>query len=93
MKVEVVTPEDYMGDIIGDLNSVAASSRHGPTRQRTGRQCNGAAGQHVRLRQHAALDEPGSCAIHDAFDHYAEVPQRWPMRCREDWLAVTANLE
>ena len=21
MKVEVVTPEDYMGDIIGDLNS------------------------------------------------------------------------
>jgi elongation factor G len=21
MKVEVVTPEDYMGDVIGDLNS------------------------------------------------------------------------
>ena len=26
MKVEVVTPEEYMGDVIGDLNSRRGSS-------------------------------------------------------------------
>ena len=31
MKVEVVTPEDYLGDVIGDLNCGAARSR-APTR-------------------------------------------------------------
>ena len=29
MKVEVVTPEDYLGSVIGDLNSVAARCRPG----------------------------------------------------------------
>ena len=28
MKVEVVTPEDYLGSVIGDLNSVVARCRH-----------------------------------------------------------------
>ena len=33
MKVEVVTPEEYMGDVIGDLNSGAARyQRHGAER-------------------------------------------------------------
>ena len=27
MRVEVVTPEDYMGDVIGDLNSRRGRSR------------------------------------------------------------------
>ncbi len=36
MKVEVVTPEDYLGDVIGDLNSVVARSR-APTRAATRR--------------------------------------------------------
>jgi elongation factor G len=33
MKVEVVTPEDYLGDVIGDLNS-----RRGQIQGRTARQ-------------------------------------------------------
>ena len=65
MKVEVVTPEDYMGDCIGDLNSrrgqilgmdargnAQVIERHGP------------AGEHVRLREHAAVDDPGTCGLH-----------------------------
>ena len=27
MKVEVTTPEDYMGDVIGDINSIVAASK------------------------------------------------------------------
>ena len=57
MKVEVVTPEDYVGDVIGDLNS---PSRPDPGHRKRavspGRQRDGAARQHVRLRQQAALD-------------------------------------
>ena len=34
MRVEVVTPEDYMGDVIGDLNS-----RRGQIGSRTKRKC------------------------------------------------------
>ncbi len=41
--------------------------RHGQPRQRPRRQRDGAARQHVRLRQHVALDEPGPGAVHDAF--------------------------
>ena len=41
--------------------------RHGSARQRPGHRRDGAARQHVRLRQHAALDEPGPRAVHDAF--------------------------
>ena len=60
MKVEVVTPEDYMGDVIGDLNSRRGQiQRHGQPRQRARHPGDGAAREHVRLRQHAALDEPG----------------------------------
>ena len=66
MKVEVVTPEDYMGDVIGDLNrrrgqiqgmedTPAGQDRHGRS----------AAGGDVRLRDHRALDEPGSRHVHD----------------------------
>ena len=67
MRVEVVTPEEYMGDVIGDLNS-----RRG---QITGMDQRGNAqvidalvplADDVRLRQHAALDEPGPRAVHDA---------------------------
>ena len=56
MKVEVVTPEEYMGDVIGDLNSPARPDPGpGHARQRAGHQRDGAAGQHVRLREHPAL--------------------------------------
>ncbi len=68
MKVEVVTPRDYMGDVIGDLNSRRGQHhRPGSARQCRGDQRDGAARQYVRLRQHPALDEPGARAVHDAF--------------------------
>ena len=57
MKVEVVTPEDYVGDVIGDLNSRRGqiqgqeSPRH---RRRDQRQR--AAGEHVQVRGQPALD-------------------------------------
>jgi elongation factor G len=38
MKVEVVTPEEYLGDVIGDLNSRRGRSRAGQPRQRAGHQ-------------------------------------------------------
>ena len=44
MRVEVVTPEDYMGDVIGDLNVPAGQGRgHGAARQRAGGARAGAA--------------------------------------------------
>ena len=55
MKVEVVTPDEYLGDVIGDLNSRRGQIQGTETaRQRPGRHRLRAAGQHVRLRQHPA---------------------------------------
>ena len=54
MEVEVVTPEDYMGDVIGDLNR-----RRGQIQGmddiagRQGHHGRGAAGGDVRLLDHA----------------------------------------
>ena len=46
----------------------AARADPGPghARQRGRHQCDGAARQHVRIRQHLALDEPGACDVHHA---------------------------
>ena len=50
MSVEVVTPEDYMGDVIGDLNSRHGARRwHGPAGQQPGGPCPRAALRDVRL--------------------------------------------
>ena len=60
MKIEVVVPEQYMGDVIGDLNS-----RRGrilgmsPARQRAGHRRRGSARDDVRLRDRPAVDDPG----------------------------------
>ena len=68
MRVEVVTPEDYMGDIYRRPEQPARTDRqHGQPRQCARHQRDGAAGQHVRLRQHPALHEPGPRPVHDAF--------------------------
>ncbi len=40
---------------------------HGQPRQRARHHRDGAAREHVRLRQHPALDEPGPRPVHDAF--------------------------
>ncbi len=67
MAVEVVTPEDYMGDVIGDL-----SSRRGRVE---GMEQRGNAqvvrsqvplGGDVRLRYRPPLAHPGSSDVHDA---------------------------
>jgi elongation factor G len=60
MKVEVVTPEDYMGDVIGDLNRRRGmiqgmdDTPSGKVRHR-----RGAAVRDVRLRDRSALDDQG----------------------------------
>ena len=51
MKVEVVTPEDYLGDVIGDLNSRRGQIQGTDSRGNApGRRGDGAACQYVRLR-------------------------------------------
>ncbi len=64
MKVEVVTPEDYMGDVIGDLNRAAARSmsmEDTPAGKNvTGKRAVG----DVSVRDHGALDEPGPRHLH-----------------------------
>ena len=60
MKVEVTTPEDYTGFRDG-RPALPSRSGAGPghARQRGGHQRDGAARQHVRLRQRAALGDAG----------------------------------
>jgi len=62
MAVEVVTPEEYMGDVIGDLNSSPwPDRRHGAARQRARSfKRPGAARRDVRLRRRPAVEDPGS---------------------------------
>ena len=67
MKVEVLTPDEYMGDVIGDLNSrrgqIQGTETQGNAQVVTALR---AAGQHVRLHQHAALVLTGPRLVHDA---------------------------
>jgi elongation factor G len=76
MKVEVVTPEDYIGDVMGDLSRVAACCRAWTTALGQGHQRDGAAGRDVRLRDHAAFDVQGRATFTMEFDHYAEAPKQ-----------------
>ena len=67
MEVEVVTPEDYMGDVIGDL-----SSRRGQVEGMEQRGTShvvrrpSAARRDVRLRYRPSFAHPGSRDVHDA---------------------------
>ena len=65
--VEVVTPEEFMGDVIGDLNRrrghVSGMEQRGNA-QVDHRSC--AAGRDVRLRDRRAFDDPGPRDLHDA---------------------------
>ena len=90
MKVEVVTPEEYSGDVIGDLNR-----RRG---QITGMD-DGAVGQgdhrrraavgDVRLRDHRALDEPGPRDLHDGV---RQVRRSAAEHCRRHHQASNSRL-
>ncbi len=51
MAVEVRTPEEYMGDVIGDLNSRRARSSRWKTLPRQGRACQRPAVRDVRLHR------------------------------------------
>ena len=67
MRVEVVTPEDYMGDVIGDLSVTPRQGRrHGAAGQQPGGPGDRAAVRHVRLRYRPAFAHPGSGDVHDA---------------------------
>ena len=76
MKVEVVTPEDYMGDIIGDLNS-----RRGHV-QDVGQRSNARlieamvplANMFGYVNTLRSMSQ-GRAQFHMEFDHYEAVPQ------------------
>ena len=66
MAVEVETPEDYMGNVMGDLSSRRGRSRAWTTcRRRQDHQGRGAAGGDVRLLDHPALAHAGPRHLHD----------------------------
>ena len=67
MAVEVVTPEDYMGDVIGDLSSRRGSVEGMEQRGNVARRPrSSASGRDVRLRYRPPLAHPGSRDVHDA---------------------------
>src|SRR5690606_5638037 len=76
MKVEVVTPEDYMGDVIGDLNS-----RRGQIQGTESRGVAAVVNAMVPLANMFGYVNSlrsmsqGRAQYSMVFDHYAEVPQ------------------
>ena len=50
MKVEVVTPEEYMGDVIGDLNSRRGQVQEMSTRGNANGGCYGSFSEYVWIR-------------------------------------------
>ena len=67
MKVEVICPEEYTGNVIGDLTSRRGQvTGPGEPRQRHRHRRDGAAGEHVRLHQHLAVNVLGPGELHDA---------------------------
>ena len=67
MSVEVVTPEDFLGDVIGDLSRRRGKvSGPGSARQRAVGPGHGPARRDVRVRDRPALLHPGARDLHDA---------------------------
>ena len=58
MRVEVVTPEEYMGDIIGDLNSRRGNVLVWTNAATQGNLGHGSTCKYVRLRKYASFYEP-----------------------------------
>ena len=75
MKVEVVTPEEFMGDVIGDLNS-----KRGRIEQMTDRGSAKVVDSFVPLSEmfgyatNLRSMSQGRASYSMEFDHYAEVP-------------------
>ena len=72
MEVEVVTPEDYMGDVMGDLNRRRGIVRAWKTAGRQGRQRRSAAVRDVRLRTDLRSQTQGRATYTMEFEHYSE---------------------
>ena len=66
MKVEVVTPEDYMGDVIGDLSPSWARSGMEERGRRKVVNAMVPLREHVRLCQRTLRSQPGPCQLHNA---------------------------
>ena len=78
MAVEVETPEDYMGDVMGDLSSRRGMVQGMDDMVGGGKVIEGrsAAGRDVRLLDHVALADPGSRDLHHGIQAlYAEAPK------------------
>ena len=66
-KVEVTVPEEYMGDIIGDISSRRGRIEGSDMRQRNGcSQRNGTAFRNVRLRDRPEIQDTGPRRICNA---------------------------
>jgi len=76
MKVEVVTPEDYMGDIIGDLNSRRGQVT-GMDQQNNARVVTASVplSQMFGYVSNLRSMSQGRAIYSMHFDHYAEVPR------------------
>jgi translation elongation factor EF-G len=66
MRVDVVTPEEYIGNIIGDLNSRCGHIGGMDTQGNARRPGDGPARQHARLREQPTLDEPWARRVRNA---------------------------
>ena len=78
MKVEVVTPEDYMGDVIGDLNSRRGQMPVEPSRAviADGYQCAWCRWPICSVMStHLRSMSQGRAQYTMQFDHYEQVPQ------------------
>ena len=65
MKVEVVTPEDYMGDVMGDLNrrrGIVQGMEDGPAGKLINATCRC---PKCSVMQPTCAPDPGSCDLHD----------------------------
>ena len=82
MAVEVTTPDDFMGEVIGDLNSRRGQIQ--AMEERSGRPCCQGSRTpvgDVRLRRRSAEQDPGRASYSMQFDSYAQVPgTTWPRR-------------
>jgi elongation factor G len=74
MKVEVVTPEDYTGDVIGDLNRRAARSRAGHARQRQVINAMVPLANMFGYVNNLRSMSQGRATYTMQFDHYEQVP-------------------
>ena len=77
MKVEVVTPEDYVGDVIGDLNSAGAARFRAPTSVASPRWSTPMvplANMFGYVNSLRSMSQ-GRAQYTMQFDHYQQVPQ------------------